>query len=188
MVAAAEVVDEHLFDGLVVAFEDVADRVSAHEVADFFGEVLGVVAGALKRLGHEDDLQTGLMGNVFRILDVAEEDEIAEPINFRVSAENVNGFGNVAIGKRSADVGEHFFEDGGHAREVARVIGIDAAASGLSAVGETEKQVADALEADHELHTGEKFAGLNGLDFRNDGGDCAVDFHVKGIEFALALA
>ncbi len=34
-----------------------ADGVAADEVADLFGEVLGVIAGALKRLGHEDDLQ-----------------------------------------------------------------------------------------------------------------------------------
>ena len=59
---------------------------------------------------------------------------------------------------------------------------------GLSAVGEAEQQVADALEADHELHAGEKFAGFGGLDFGDDRGDGAVDFHVEGVEFALALA
>jgi hypothetical protein len=37
VVAAAEVVDEHLFDGLVVGNEHVADGVSASEVADFLG-------------------------------------------------------------------------------------------------------------------------------------------------------
>ena len=73
MVAAAEVVDEHLFDGLVVGHEDVADGVSADDVADFFGEILGVVAGAFERLGHEDDLQAGLAVHVFGILNVAEE-------------------------------------------------------------------------------------------------------------------
>jgi hypothetical protein len=73
VVAAAEVVDEHLFDGLVVGHEDVADGVSADDVADFFGEILGVVAGAFEGLGHEDDLQAGLAMNVFRVLDVAEE-------------------------------------------------------------------------------------------------------------------
>ena len=44
--AAAEVVDKHLLDGLVVSHENVADGVAADEVADFFGEILGVVAGA----------------------------------------------------------------------------------------------------------------------------------------------
>ena len=156
---AAEVVDEHLFDGLVVGFEDVADGVAADEVADFFGEILGVIAGALERLGHEDDLQAGLAGDVFGILDVAEEDQIAEAIDFGISAKNVDGFADVAGGEGVTDVGEHFFEDGGHVGEVAGVLGIDAAGGGLSAVGKAEKKVADALEADHELHAGEEFDG-----------------------------
>ena len=91
MVAAAEVVDEHLFDGLVVGHKDVADGVSADDVANFFGEILGVIAGALERLGHEDDLQAGLAMNVFRILDVAQENQVAQAIHFGVGAENVDG-------------------------------------------------------------------------------------------------
>ena len=58
----------------------------------------------------------------------------------------------------------------------------------MSAVGKAEEQVADALEADHELHAGEEFAGFGGLDFGDDRGDGAVDLHVEGVEFALALA
>jgi hypothetical protein len=37
VVAAAEIVDEHLFYGLVVGHQNVADGVAADEVADFFG-------------------------------------------------------------------------------------------------------------------------------------------------------
>ena len=99
LVAAAEVVDEHLLDGLVVGHEDVADGVSADEVADFFGEIFGVIAGALEGLGHEDDLQAGLAGDVFGILDVAEEDEVAEAVHFGVGAEDVDGFADVAGGE-----------------------------------------------------------------------------------------
>src|SRR5258708_3375158 len=76
-VAAAEIVDEHLFDWLVVSHEDMADGASADKVADFFGEVLGVIAGALERLGHEDDLQAGLADDILRILDVTQENEVA---------------------------------------------------------------------------------------------------------------
>jgi hypothetical protein len=36
LVAAAEVVDEHLLDRLVVSLQDVADGMAAHEVADLF--------------------------------------------------------------------------------------------------------------------------------------------------------
>ena len=67
--------------------------------------------------------------------------------------------------KAIADVGEHFFEDGGHVSEVASVFGIDAASGGLRAVGEAEEKVADAFQADHELHASQEFAGLGGLDF-----------------------
>src|ERR1700680_499447 len=70
-IAFTEVVDEHLFDRFVVALQNVADRASADEVADFCGEIFGVVAGAFERLGHEDDLQAGLAGDVFGVLDVA---------------------------------------------------------------------------------------------------------------------
>jgi hypothetical protein len=98
-VALAEVVDEHLFDGLVVGHEDVADGVSADEVADFFGEIFGVIARAFERLGHEDDLQAGLAGDVLGILDVAQEDEVAETVHLGVGTEHVDGFLYVAAGK-----------------------------------------------------------------------------------------
>lgn len=186
--AAAEVVDEHLFDGLVVGFEDVADGMAADEVADFFGEILGVIAGTLERLGHEDDLEAGLAGDVFGILDVAQKDQVAEAIDFGIRAENIDGFADVAGGEGGAHVAQHFFEDGGHVGEVAGVLGIDAAGGGLSAVGKAEKKIADALEADHELHAGEELTGLGGFDVRDDGGDGTVDFHIERVEFALALA
>jgi len=73
-------------------------------------------------------------------------------------------------------------------REIASIVGVDAAGGSLGAVGKAEEQVADALEADHELHAGEKLTGLGGLDLGDDGGDGAVDFHVEGIEFTLAQA
>ena len=75
-----------------------------------------------------------------------------------------------------------------HLGEVARVFGVDASAGGLGAVGKTEQQVADALEADHELHAGEKFARFGGPDFGDGGGHPVVDFHVERVEFAFALA
>src|SRR5579863_3811292 len=151
LVAATKIVNKHLFDGLVVGHEDVADGVSADEVADFLGKILGVVAGAFERLGHEDDLQAGLAMNVLGILNVAEENEIAQAIHFGVGAKNINGLGDFAVGKCGPAIGEHFLEDSRHLGEVAGVFGIEAAADGLSAVGEAEQQVADALETDHEF-------------------------------------
>jgi hypothetical protein len=60
VVALAQPVQKHLFNGFVVGHQHVADRVSAHKMADLLGQVLGVVAGTLQRLSHENDLQAGL--------------------------------------------------------------------------------------------------------------------------------
>ena len=189
VVAAAEVVDEHLLDGLVVGDEDVADGVSADEVANFFGEILGVIAGAFQRLGHEDDLQAGLADEGFpgfsmwrrkmrlrrrSISASARRTSMALPISRseKASPQSVSIFSSmVAIWVRSRVSSESM-------RPLDRE----------GAIGEAEQQVSDALEADHELHAGEKFAGFGGFDFGDGGCDAAVDFHVEGVEFALALA
>lgn len=86
LVAASEIVDEHLLDRLVVCDEDVADGAPTDKVADFLGQVLGMIAGALERLGHEYDLQAGLAVNVLGILDVSEEDKIAESVHLSIGA------------------------------------------------------------------------------------------------------
>lgn len=104
LVAAAHVVDEHLFYGLVVGHKDVADGVAAYHVADFFGQVLGVIAGAFERLSHKNDLQAGLAGDVFGILDVAEENKVAEAVDLGIGAENVDGLADIAGGEGVAYV------------------------------------------------------------------------------------
>jgi hypothetical protein len=48
VIAASKVVDKHLLNGFVVGDGDMADRASADEVTDFFGEILGVIAGAFE--------------------------------------------------------------------------------------------------------------------------------------------
>src|SRR4051812_26044541 len=69
--APSQMIDEHLLDGLVKCDEHVADRASANEMADFLGDILGVIPGALQRLRHKDDLQTGLPLQVLGIFNVA---------------------------------------------------------------------------------------------------------------------
>src|SRR5277367_377711 len=81
LVAPPQPVEEHLLQRFVVTHHDVADGVSADEVADFFRQVLRVVAGALQRLGHEDHLQAGLALQSFWILDVPQEKQIAHAEN-----------------------------------------------------------------------------------------------------------
>ena len=53
VVLALEVVDEHLLHRLVVGPQHVSDSVAAHQVAYLFGQILGMIAGAFQRLGHE---------------------------------------------------------------------------------------------------------------------------------------
>ena len=188
VIAAADVVNEHLLDGFVVGDGDVAHGASTDEVANFLGEVFGVIAGALERLGHEDDLQTGLTVHVFGILDVAQEDQVAQAIHLGVGAEDVDGLADIAAGKCGSAVSEHLFEQSRHLGEVAGIFGVDASADRLGAVGEAEKQVANTLKSDHNLHAGQEFASFGGADFGDGGGDSAVDFHVERVEFAFALA
>ena len=66
--------------------------------------------------------------------------------------------------------------------------GIEPGAGGVRAVGEAEQQVADALQADHELHAGEQFAGFGSGDLGDGVGHTAVDFHVELVEFFFARA
>src|ERR1017187_2471638 len=66
-------VDKHLFFWLVVGHEQVADAASADKVANFFGQVLGMVAGAFERLRHEDNLQAGVVRDILRVLDVSQK-------------------------------------------------------------------------------------------------------------------
>ena len=73
-----------------------ADGSSADEVANFFGKILGVIAGALERLRHEDNLQAGLSVHGFRILDVTQKDEVAQAIHFGIGAEHVHGLTYIA--------------------------------------------------------------------------------------------
>ena len=165
-----------------------ADGLAADEMADFFGEVFGVVSGAFERLGHEDDLQAGLARNTFRILDVAKEDQVAEAVHFRIGADDFDGAAYVALREPIAGVSQHFLKDRRHPSEVAGVIRLDAAYAGQSAVGEAEQKITDAFQSDHELHAGEQFAGLGGFGTSNGDGNAAVNFHIERVEFLLADA
>ena len=79
----AQPVDKHLLFGFVVGHEQVANASSADKVADFFGEVLGVVAGSLERLGHEDNLKAGVQHDILWIFNVPQKNKIAGDDPFR---------------------------------------------------------------------------------------------------------
>lgn len=59
---------------------------SAYEVTDLFGEVLGVVAGAFQCLGQEEDVEAFLAGSALVIFQMPQEDEVAQAIKFGVGA------------------------------------------------------------------------------------------------------
>jgi hypothetical protein len=188
VVAAADVVDKHLLHGLVVSDRDVTDGASADEVTDFFGQIFGVIAGALERLRHEDDLQAGLADEIFWILDVTQEQEVPDAVHFGIGAEDVESLADIAAGKCGSAIGQHFLQQRRHLSEIAGIFGVNAPADRQGAVGEAEQQIADAFESDHNLHAGEQFACFGGTDLGDGGGDSAVDFHIERVELALALA
>jgi hypothetical protein len=109
VVVAAEMVDEHLLEGFVVGDEDVAGGASADEMAYLFSQILGMIASALQGLGHEDDLQASLVGNVLRVFNVAEKDEVSQAVHLRICAQDLDGLGYVALRECMSAVGEHLF-------------------------------------------------------------------------------
>ena len=129
--------DKHLFFWLVVGHEQMADAASADKVANFFRQVLGMVAGPFERLRHEDNLQAGVVRNVLRILDVPQKDDIAQPVHLRIGAEHVNRFLDVALGKGLADIGQHFLQNRRHLGQVASVLRVQVTARSLRAGGKT---------------------------------------------------
>ncbi len=68
------------------------DGVSANKMADFFGQVLGVVASSFQRLSHEYDFQAGMARDIFGVFDVAKKNQIAQAVDFGVGSQHVNSF------------------------------------------------------------------------------------------------
>ena len=99
MLALFEPVEKHLLERFVVGQHHVPDGASAHKMAHLLGQILGVIARALKRLRHEDDLQARLMMQVFWIFDVPHKNQIPKAVHFAISSQHFDGFLHIAIGK-----------------------------------------------------------------------------------------
>src|ERR1700687_2923250 len=151
--------DKHLFFWFVVVHEQMSDAASADKMANFFGQVLGVVAGAFKRLRHEDNLQAGVVRDVLRILDVTQEDEIAQTIHLGIGAEHIDGFLNILSGKRLADISQHLLQNCRHLGQVASILRVEPASRSLCAGSKTQEQVYNALQSDHDFHAREQLPG-----------------------------
>src|SRR5579859_922466 len=80
-----------LLDRAFVAGGSVADGASAHEMAHFFSDVLSVVACALQRLRHEQDVDAIWPGATGLIFEVPEKDQIANAVDLAIGAQNRDG-------------------------------------------------------------------------------------------------
>jgi len=112
----------------------VAHGLAADQVADFFRQVVGMVAGALQRLGHEKDVDAVAAGHASHLFQAADDDEVAEPVDFRVGAQDGDSTVQIALGEGMVSVGQHALqrrgyhrtsqgERGGSVRRETRVIG-----------------------------------------------------------------
>src|ERR1700693_5512073 len=179
--------DEHLFFWFVVIHEQVANAASADKVANFFRQVLGVVAGAFERLRHEDNLQAGMVRDVLRILDVTQEDDIAQAVHLGIGAKDIDGFLDILLGKRLADISQHLLQHRGHLGQVAGILRVEAVARSLRAGGKAQEQVPNALESDHDFHACEQLPGFGLWNAGDSRGHTGVHFPVNGIKFFFAL-
>src|SRR4051812_45032595 len=111
-------IEEHLLDRTIVGAEDVADRASADEMADFFGDILGVIACAFEFLRHEEDVEAVELAIVCAGFEMTEHDEIAEAIHLSIGSKDVDGDVEIAGAEREFDVGDYLFETRRHGGEV----------------------------------------------------------------------
>ena len=119
---------------------------------------------------------------------MAHKNQIAQAVHLGIGAQHVDRFLTSRVEKAVPTSVKHFFQDRGHVGEVANVLGIEAGADGLRAAGKAEQKVANALQADHELHAGQQLAGFGLGDLSDDLGHARVDFHVQVVEFFFAFA
>src|SRR5690242_633168 len=118
-------VQKHLLDGAIVGAEDVADGASADEMTDLFGDVLGVIAGALEFLSHEKDVETVELAIVSSGLKMTEHDDVAKTVHLSVSAQDVDGDVKIARAEGVFDVRDHLFETRRHGGEIGAVDDVD---------------------------------------------------------------
>src|SRR5262249_3604539 len=117
-----------------------------------------------------------------------EKNQVSKAVHFSISAKNIDGLPHVAGGKCLTHIRQHLFQHGGHMGEFVSVLWLDTWAGCQSAVSEAEQKVTDPLQANHDFHTGEQFAGA-GLRYLSYGsGYAGIDFHMHIIEFFFSIA
>jgi len=102
-------------------FGDVAETAAFDQPEQFFGEVGGVVSGALEGLAHEEHVcgVQGLSG--IAVGYVASKQGAIKLVDFAVGAKDEACGIQVALGETLADTLQHLLEDIGHFKQRLRV-------------------------------------------------------------------
>ncbi len=110
--------------------------VPANQVEEFFGQVFGVVTGALEGLRHEQD--AGAVGGdaLAAGFEVAVEDGATGGVDFGVELENRLREVEVAGQESLVDLGEHFLKDVGHFDKIVGVFAGEAGGEFLETMGD----------------------------------------------------
>src|SRR5579872_4259023 len=80
-----------LLDGALVAGRSVAYGPSAHEMANLFGDVLGMIASALQRLRHKQDVDAVGPCAIGLVFEMPEEDQITNSVDLAIRSQDGNG-------------------------------------------------------------------------------------------------
>src|SRR5208337_1535816 len=102
--------NEHLLDRLIVGAQDVPDAVSAHQVANLFGKVLGMVSRSFQRLRHKQHMEALLARRALAVLQVAQEDQVAQTIELRIRAQDPQSLVEVPLAEGIVYVPKHLLE------------------------------------------------------------------------------
>src|SRR5438105_3459539 len=115
-------------------------------MTNFLGEILGMVAGTFESLADEYQVKTFLPRFVFTILDMAYKDEIAEPVEFGIGFQRVDGLPNIAVRKCARYVVQHGCHQNSHARKVLGIGRLEPRPHRFHTVGYVQEKVSNALE------------------------------------------
>ena len=95
---------------LVVASQEMAHGVAAEQVAHFFRDILGVIAGALYGLCHQQHVRRMIACHAALVFQMADEDQVASPVDLGIGAQNPDGAVQVLQRERLVDLEQHLLQ------------------------------------------------------------------------------
>jgi len=170
-----------------VACGSVADGASADEVADFFGDVLGVVSGALQRLRHQQDVNAVWSGAARLVLEMAEKNQIANAVDLAIAAQDGDGGAQVARTEGVRDLAQHRFNMGIHLDKVGDVLHIETMRNDAAAADKRGDEISDPLEVNHAFQAGEQLAHLLRRTLRQNARESLIHVTIEFVQLLLAV-